>query len=116
MGRQKRITEETIKKAESLIENGMSVREAAKEVGVCYKTIYNECNIKLARTKNMLYKRLANALIEKYGTWKNVEEKVGFSQAAVKNALMGVVSPRKDMIDALLLATGLKYEEAFKEE
>lgn len=112
----RKMTDEVILKAEEMMKEGKTTKEITEELHVSKSTLYNNCDMRISKLRGYLYIKLATKLIDKYKTWKNVEEKLGFTEAAIKMTLRGQTQPRKDMIDALLLATGLKYEEAFKEE
>jgi DNA-binding phage protein len=64
-----------------------------------------------------VYPAIRQAISQRYGTIRAFSEQTGLSPNTLYYILSGRVNrPRKDAADAILLATGLTYEEAFRRE
>ena len=64
----------------------------------------------------MKYPNIGKWLIENKMTQCGLANKSGIASAYLSNILLGKINPGKKIIDKILLATGMTYEEAFKEE
>lgn len=67
-------------------------------------------------TTKIAYPKLYEVLPEKYGTFSAAAKRIGMSRTELSSILRGWRTPTKIIIDCILAASGLTYEEAFKEE
>lgn len=67
-------------------------------------------------TTKIVYPKLYGVLPKRYGTFSAAAKRIGISRNALSCILRGQRMPTKFTIDCILAASGLTYEEAFKEE
>ena len=121
-GYKRKLTEKQVEEVKRLALEGVSLSKIAKDYGVSRGAIVFHCDkagitdkIKKRGKHKTLYKNLENVLLEKYGEKEIAAQKIGIANNTLGRILRGETKTRKDIIDALLEATGLTYEEAFKE-
>lgn len=121
-GYKRKLTEKQVEEVKRLALKGVSLSKIARDYGVSRGAIVFHCDkagitdkIKRRGRHKALYKNLEDALLEKYGKREIAAQKIGVANNTLGRILRGETETRKDIIDALLAATGLTYEEAFKE-
>lgn len=67
-------------------------------------------------TTKIVYPKLYDELPKKYGNFSKAAKVIGMSRTELSQILRGWRTPTKFIIDCILQASGLTYEEAFKEE
>lgn len=98
---------------------GCSLQECAERFGVTREYIRQITppigNYARTRSKydKCLYPRIADWLYENRFSYTRFCKMINVSAVSGRAYLTGETRPTKDFIDAVLLATGMKYEEAF---
>lgn len=117
MNKKKRLGYKEIELAEKMLQNGKTYEELSKELG--FSVSYLKSCISFRKNKSRKrtkYKNLEKSLISKYGSVTKAAYKIGYSSGSLRFLLNGELNPKKDVIDALIMATGMKYEEIFLED
>lgn len=66
--------------------------------------------------RKIFYKNLDALILEKFGDKKIAAYKMGISENTLYTILIGTANPGKSIIDAILGALDITYEEAFRED
>lgn len=107
----------------NLAQQGYSYQQIADKMGITLKTVYkynhrckHEAGKKVPhRGKNVKYKKLELALVEKYGSKKAAARKMGIGYTTLNCILAGRQKPHETTIEVLMYATGLTKEKIFSE-
>lgn len=107
----------------NLAQQGYSYQQIADKMGITLKTVYkynhrckHESGKKVPhRGKNVKYKKLELALVEKYGSKKAAARKMGIGYTTLNCILAGKQKPRDFTMVLLADATGLERREILSE-
>jgi transcriptional regulator with XRE-family HTH domain len=105
-------------------EKGLTYREIAEKYGVSYQAVAQACGKSQPNrfrfwTKDMcIYPNVRKWLNENKITYRELQRRLGWETCSanyiyIGNWLRGENYPRKQIIDKLLSATGLTYEQFF---
>lgn len=100
--------------------NGSSLKECADKFGVTREYIrqitppVETCARRRSSYETCIYPNLKKWLYENRYSYSSFAKLLAVSAMSVYNALKGKVDPHKKLIDKILDATEMSYEEAFK--
>lgn len=103
--------------AYEMLLNGRSFREVGDNFGVSRQRIQQLFPFMERRYghADYIYPNIANWLRTKRMSLSCFAKKLGTDPYTVSKWFRGITNPKKDFIDAILVLTGMTYEEAFSE-
>lgn len=104
-----------------LREKGMTYEEIGELFGVSKQCVHdavtkNRDGFHEAATLKIRYSGLRNWMLENRIGLNDLSKRCGVARERLYHNLVRECDPRKNTIDAILAATGLTYEECFKED
>lgn len=104
--------------------NGCTYREIGEHFGVSKQYVYQlmvRANLhhkpeSMKLNPSFKYHSLEVFLKQQYRTLENASRHIGISRSVLVKILQGSKMTRLESVDKIILETGLKYEEIFKED
>lgn len=114
------MTNKERRRAFALRLEGRGWAEIGRAMGYCGSTVYEDLLSVIRRAPrqpNICYPALRRYVAEQYGgSVGRFAQECGISASTLYTVLRGKSKPSKQVLDAILSATGLSYEEAFWKE
>jgi len=99
--------------------DGATLRQLAEEYGVsqnAIRTVVTPSKVSSIPTKverSCIYPNISSWMADQMYSYSSFAKQLDVRYETLRNALTGTTSPNKWLIDAILCATGMSYEEAF---